>query len=120
MTSEQDVPHESGQGKHASPAPWLLDEAVEPFEAKALHPTGGAHGAAGDKVKCAAHAERDANLFQAVAVASNPFVLLGCAIGDHEQIGLAVVDHLDDCAVFLFGGCASTGARYLLRGAAGL
>ena len=72
---------------HATPAPRLANKAVQPFEAEFLHPPRGTHRHAGNEVEGAANAESYGHR-QLGAMAVDPKVLLGVAIGDKQDVGL--------------------------------
>ena len=68
---------------------------MQPLKAKLPHPVRRAHGHTGHKVEGAADAERYGDR-QFGAVAIDPEVLLGVAIGDKQNVGLRALQPAGD------------------------
>ena len=96
---EQHGENEARQAQHPTPAPGLLDEAEQPFQAKAAQPTRRARDIAGHKIKGAAHTHRHRYL-ETRRIAGDPFVLYRRAEGDEEQVSATGVDFLDEGVFF--------------------
>lgn len=94
----EDEGDELWQGELSAPAPGLADEAVEPLQAEAAEPGGGAGDAAGQVVEHAADADGDddAQVGELLAVGGDPEVLARVAEGDEQRVRLGVMQVLCD------------------------